>query len=79
MQELGGADFIVVVAKSREDFVEYRLEELLPFRAAGDAVGSILHITALIYLPLRRQQGSPHRVVGVGGLLPFGFGGESIK
>lgn len=31
MQELGGADFIVVVAKSREDFVEYRLEELLPF------------------------------------------------
>ena len=38
MQELGGADFIVVVAKSREDFVEYRLEELLPFGFGGESI-----------------------------------------
>ncbi len=38
MQEFGRDDFQVIVAKSPEDYQEYRLDELLPFGFGGEAI-----------------------------------------
>lgn len=38
MQEFGGKDFTVVVARSVTDYKEYRLEELLPFGFGGESI-----------------------------------------
>lgn len=38
MQEFGRGDFVVIVAKSVTDFLEYRLEELLPYGFGGDSI-----------------------------------------
>ena len=38
MQEFGGKDFRIIVAKSEEDCQEYRLDELLPFGFGGESI-----------------------------------------
>lgn len=38
MQEFGGDDFRVIVAKSATDYKEYRLDELLPFGFGGESI-----------------------------------------
>ncbi|MCM1057793.1 MAG: cytidine deaminase [Firmicutes bacterium] len=38
MREFCGSDFKVIVAKSAEDFQEYRLEELQPFGFGGESI-----------------------------------------
>ncbi len=38
MQEFCGADFRVIVAKSREDYKEFTLAELLPYGFGGESI-----------------------------------------
>ena len=38
MREFCKDDFIIIVAKSVEDFQEYRLEEILPFGFGGESI-----------------------------------------
>ena len=38
MEEFAGKDFKIIVAKSVEDYREYRLEELLPYGFGGDSI-----------------------------------------
>lgn len=38
MQELGGPDFIIIVARSTSDFKEFTLAELLPYGFGGESI-----------------------------------------
>ena len=38
MQEFGGSDFVIIVAKNPEEYKEFRLAELLPFGFGGESI-----------------------------------------